>query len=105
MERLRRLRTTAARRRLFREIDVPPRCLVPAYFVVPGSGVMVEQPERGGTWRLSVDRIRDEAQRARDGGASAIMLFGVPAEKGIAGATDANSLAAQAVRQIQGSTS
>jgi porphobilinogen synthase len=102
MERLRRLRTTPARRRLFREIDVPPRCLVPAYFVVPGSGVMLEQPERGGTWRLSVDRVRQEAERAREGGAAAIMLFGVPAEKGIAGAKDANSLVAQAVRALDG---
>ncbi len=102
MLRNRRFRRTESLLRLFTETDVPARALVPAYFVVEGSGVRRELPENSGLWQLSCDTLREEAQRARDGGAEAIMLFAVPSEKGLARATEGSSLACQAVRACEG---
>jgi porphobilinogen synthase len=102
MQRLRRLRRTESLLRLFTETDVPARALVPAYFVVDGVGVRRELPEDGGMWQLSVDQLPAEAERARAGGAEALMLFGVPPEKGLAHATDPNGLVARAAHTLKG---
>jgi porphobilinogen synthase len=102
MIRLRRLRRTESLLRLFTETDVPPRALVPAYFVVEGSGVRREVPPDSGMWQLSVDRLPAEAERARAGGAEALMLFGVPAEKGLHHAADPHGLVARAAAALRG---
>jgi porphobilinogen synthase len=103
MQRLRRLRRTESLRRLFTETDVPVRSLVPAYFVVEGAGIRREVPEDGGMWQLSVDQLAAEARRAKEGGAEALMLFGVPPEKGIPASADPNGLVARALRELKGS--
>jgi porphobilinogen synthase len=103
MRRNRRFRRTEAMLRLFTETDVPVRCLVPAYFVVEGEGTRREVPEHSGLVQVSCDVLRDEARRARDGGAQAIMLFAVPSEKGIAHATARDSLGCRAVAACEGS--
>jgi porphobilinogen synthase len=100
MQRLRRLRRSDALLRLFTETDVPRRALVPVLFVVQGDGVRREVPEGSGMIQVSVDRVEAEGRRARDGGAEAVMVFGVPAEKGIAHASDPNGLVARAVRAL-----
>ncbi len=102
MRRNRRFRRTESMLRLFTETDVPRRSLVPAYFIVDGSGVRREVPEHSGLVQLSCDTLRDEALRARDGGAEAIMLFAVPTEKGVANATRGDSLACRAVQACEG---
>lgn len=102
MQRNRRTRRTESLLRLFTETDVPVRSLVPAYFVVPGSGVRRELPEGSGLWQLSIDSLQEECKRAHDGGAEAVMLFGVPDEKGIEHATRRDSLACNAVRALEG---
>ena len=103
MQRLRRLRRTESLLRLFTEIDVPVRSLVPAYFVVGGAGIRREVPEDGGMWQISVDELPAEARRAKDGGAEALMLFGVPPEKGLHHAGDPNGLVARALQGLKGS--
>ena len=103
MKRLRRLRRTEALLRLFTETDVPARCLVPVVFVVEGAGIRREVPERGGMWQLSVDMLAEEGRRAKAGGAEAVRLVGVPAEKGLPNATDPNSLVARGLRALEGS--
>ncbi|MFZ5480887.1 MAG: porphobilinogen synthase [Myxococcota bacterium] len=102
MQRLRRLRRTESLLRLFTETDVPVRSLVPAYFVVDGAGVRRENPADGGMWQLSVDELRGEAERARAGGAEALMLFGVPGEKGLHHAGDPHGLVARALQELKG---
>ena len=103
MQRLRRLRRSDALLRLLTETDVPRRCLVPAWFIVAGQGIRQEVPLNGGMWQLSVDQVSAEARRAKDGGAEACMLFGVPPEKGISHAIDPNSLVCQAAQALKGS--
>ena len=103
MNRLRRLRRTESLLRLFTETDVPVRSLVPAYFVVEGHGVRREVPADGGMYQISVDMLAAEARRAKDGGAEAIMLFGVPPEKGIEHAHDPHGLVCQAAHALKGS--
>ena len=103
MKRLRRLRRTESLLRLFTETDVPVRSLVPAWFLVDGTDVRRETPEDGGMWQLSVDRVVAEAKLAKDGGAEAVMLFGVPPEKGLEHATDPNGLVARAAHALRGS--
>lgn len=103
MQRLRRLRRTESLLRLFTETRVPASALVPAYFVVEGHGVRRENPVDGGMWQISVDELPAEAARAKDGGAEAIMLFGVPPEKGVEHAGDPNGLVARALRGLKGS--
>lgn len=103
MIRLRRLRRSEAALRLFTETEVPVRSLIPVWFVVPGEGIRREVPADSGMIQVSVDQLPAEARRARDGGAQACMLFGVPAEKGIAHAYDPNGLVARAARSLKGS--
>ncbi len=103
MQRLRRLRRTESLLRLFTEAEVPARSLVPAYFVVEGAGIRREVPQDGGMWQLSVDMLPAEVDRARAGGAEALMLFGVPPEKGLHHATDPNGLVARAAASLKGS--
>ena len=102
MRRNRGVRRSDALLRLFTETDVPVRCLVPAYFVVEGEGVRREAPEGSGLWQLSLDTLREEFTRAKDGGAEAVMLFAVPTEKGVAHATAPDALACRAVRATEG---
>jgi porphobilinogen synthase len=79
--RLRRLRRRAAIRRVFAECDVEPRHLVQPYFIVPGRGIASETSSGSGLWRVSVDRLAEEARRLADGGFGGIMLFNVPDKK------------------------
>lgn len=102
MQRLRRLRRSDALLRLVTETDVPVRCLIPAWFIVAGDGIRREVPEDGGMWQISVDRVREEARIARDGGAQAVMLFGVPPEKGLHHAIDPNGLVCRAANALRG---
>lgn len=102
MQRNRRFRRTESLLRLFTETEVPVRTLVPAYFIVEGHGVRREVPEGSGLVQLSLDQLREEGKRAKDGGAEAVMLFAVPDHKGVDEATRADSLACRAVRALEG---
>jgi porphobilinogen synthase len=103
MQRLRRLRRTDSLLRLFTETDVPVRALVPAWFVVEGEGVRREIPADGGMWQLSVDQLAGEAERAKAGGAEAVMLFGVPGDKGLDHAANPHGLVARGLQAMRGS--
>lgn len=102
MERLRRYRRTESLLRLFTETEVPVRCLVPAWFVVPGTGIRREAPPDGGMWQLSVDMLAAEAEVAKKGGCEAVMLFGVPDTKGLEHAHAHDALVAQGLRALRG---
>ncbi len=103
MQRLRRLRRTDSILRLLTETEVPVRSLIPAWFLVEGHAVRREVPEGGGMWQLSPDMVAAEGRRARNGGAEAVMLFGVPAVKGLQHAADPNGLVARGAQALKGS--
>ncbi len=101
--RLRRLRRTAALRRLVAETRVTPADLVAPLFV-SGSGKKRELiPSMPGQFRLSVAEAAAEAKRLVDLGVGAVILFGLPLRKnpeGIGAYAD-NGIIPQAVRAIQ----
>jgi porphobilinogen synthase len=83
--RLRRLRQSAAARRLFQESTVPNAQLVQPYFVVEGEGVLKETSKGSGLWHVSADALEREVEGLTKAGVGGAMLFGVPSIKSKAG--------------------
>src|SRR5678815_902892 len=83
--RMRRLRRTAPIRRLVRETTLSADDFVMPYFVVPGRGKRQPVKSMPGVFRLSVNRLVEEAQELVRLGVPGIILFGVPARKDGAG--------------------
>ena len=81
MQRLRRLRRSAAMRDLVAETQVRTGALIYPIFVIDGENIREEVPSMPGVYRYSVDRLEeivDEMLACKIGGT---MLFGVPAHK------------------------
>src|SRR5207237_8162695 len=83
--RLRRLRRTAALRRLVQETHLVPSQLVWPLFVCHGSGVRREVGLLPGVSQTSVDELVKDAERAHRLGLGGIILFGLPAAKAATG--------------------
>jgi porphobilinogen synthase len=77
----RRLRVSAAMRRLTAEHKVSVDDLVEPFFVVPGSSVRNEISSMPGIYQLSVDRVVEQAKAAAALGIPAVILFGIPPDK------------------------
>ena len=77
----RRLRRSAAMRRLTAEHRVAPEDLVQPLFVVPGEHVAREIASMPGVFQFSVDRAVEEARACASLGIQAVILFGIPPEK------------------------
>ncbi len=77
----RRLRRSAALRRLVRETRLSPEALILPLFIEPGEGVRKAVPSMPGVFRTSVDEALHDAAEARELGLGGVMLFGVPANK------------------------
>ena len=77
----RRLRQTAAMRRLTAEHRVSASDLVLPLFVVPGEGVERDIASMPGVKQFSVDRTVEEARAIAALGIGAVILFGIPPEK------------------------
>ncbi len=77
-QRPRRLRKTAAWRRMVRETSLSVDDLIVPLFVVPGEGVANPVTSMPGVFQHSVDEIVKEAQEIHGLGIPAIILFGVP---------------------------
>jgi porphobilinogen synthase len=77
----RRLRSSAAMRRLTAETALTIDDLVEPLFVVPGTGVRDEIASMPGIHRCSVDHAIEEAKAAAAAGIPAVLLFGIPPEK------------------------
>ncbi len=77
----RRLRWSAAVRRLTAEHRVSAADLVYPLFVVPGTGVRREIASMPGVFQLSVDAAVEEARAAASAGIGAVILFGIPPHK------------------------
>ena len=102
-ERLRRLRTSPAMRRLVAETHLDPGQFVYPMFAVHGSGVKERIGAMPGNYRWSVDLLGEEARRAARLGIAGILLFGIPAAKDEVGseAYARDGIAQQAVRAVK----
>jgi len=103
IRRMRRLRRTAALRRLVQETHVVPSQLVWPLFVVHGEGTRRPIAALPGVSHLSVDELVKDAERAATLGLGGIILFGIPATKDATGseAYDDNGIVQQAIRAVK----
>ena len=83
--RMRRLRSNPAIRRMVRETQLDAGDLIYPLFVVPGAGVREEISSMPGVVRLSVDQLEGEAAELLGLGIPAVILFGIPESKDLAG--------------------
>jgi len=101
--RARRLRNNESIRRLIRETKLSIDDLVYPLFAVPGKNFKKPISSMPGQFQLSVDHIAKEAQKARDLGIPAVLLFGIPAQKDemATGAFARDGIIQQAVKRIK----
>lgn len=99
----RRLRASAALRRLVRETSLAVADFVYPLFVVPGQGVKREIPSLPGQYHLSVDMAVEEARAVAALGVPAVLLFGLPVYKDEQGsaAWDPQAPVQQAVQALK----
>ncbi|MBF0161623.1 MAG: porphobilinogen synthase [Magnetococcales bacterium] len=103
IHRPRRLRRTAAIRRMVRETLVQPADLIYPLFVVPGENIRKPVTSMPGVAQLSVDQAIHAARHARELELGGIILFGIPEVKDPTG-TDARNpggIIQQAIRRIK----
>jgi porphobilinogen synthase len=103
IRRMRRLRRTAALRRLVQETHLVPSQLVWPLFVTHGEGVRRPVTAMPGVHQLSPDELVKEAQRAKSLGLGGVILFGIPAAKDATGseAHDEQGIVQQAIRAVK----
>ncbi len=99
----RRLRHTAAMRRMVREIHLTPADFMYPIFVVHGEGVRNPISSMPGIAQLSVDEAVKETGKAVALGVPAVILFGIPEEKDLVGLENfaADGIVQQATRAIK----
>jgi porphobilinogen synthase len=101
--RARRLRKNENFRRLIRETKLSVDDLVYPLFAVSGKNFKKPILSMPGQFQLSVDNIAKEAQKARDLGIPAVLLFGIPEKKDemATGAFAKDGIVQQAVKRIK----
>ncbi|MGH4014175.1 MAG: porphobilinogen synthase, partial [Pseudonocardiaceae bacterium] len=99
----RRLRTTAAVRRLVAETTVAPRQLVLPVFVREGAAEPIPIASMPGVVQHTRDSLRKAAAEAVAAGVGGIMLFGVPANKDATGSAgiDPDGVLNVALREVR----
>lgn len=99
----RRLRQSAAVRRLVSETQLNAAQLVLPLFVRAGRKVRRPIQAMPGVFQLSPDELLKEAARAAEAGVPAVLLFGIPDKKDAkaSGAYAANGIVQQAVRLLK----
>ena len=100
--RMRRLRRSETLRSMVRETRIAREDLILPLFVVEGSGVREPISSMPGVHRFSIDQVVIEAERVRDLGVPAIILFGIPGTKDArgSGADEADGIVQRASRAI-----
>jgi len=99
----RRLRQSAALRRLVSETQLNTAQLVLPLFVRAGSKLRKSIAAMPGVFQLSLDELVRETARAHSLGVPAVLLFGIPEKKdsGASGAYARNGIVQQAVRRLK----
>ncbi len=103
MIRPRRLRSTAAMRRLVSEVRVHPAQLVLPVFVAEGLAEPKPISSMPGVFQYPLDRLPEVIEQAAAAGIGGVMLFGVPLHKDAvgSGATDPDGILSRAVSVAQ----
>lgn len=101
--RMRRLRRTAALRRMVRETTLRPEDFIYPLFLVSGQGVKEEISSMPGQFRFSVDQAVVEVGAALAEGVPAVILFGIPPAKDAqaSGAYAQDGIVQQGVRALR----
>jgi porphobilinogen synthase len=101
--RMRRLRSNPAIRRMVRETALDAGDLIYPLFVVPGAGVRDEIGSMPGVFHLSIDQLEAEAAELLALGIPAVILFGLPESKDIAGsgAFAVDGIVQTAIRELK----
>jgi porphobilinogen synthase len=101
--RMRRLRANAQIRRMVRETALDAGDLIYPLFVVPGTGVHEEISSMPGVFHLSIDNLQAEAAEILELGIPAVILFGIPESKDLAGsgAFAEDGIVQQAIRRLK----
>ena len=99
----RRLRQSAAMRRLTSETKLQPEDLIEVLFVKEGLEAPVELTSMPGVRQHTLDYLVEAAERAVEAGVGGIMLFGIPLEYDERGsqADDPNGILNVAVRRVK----
>lgn len=77
----RRLRKNKSMRALIRETHLSPDQFVSPVFIMPGKNKREEISSMPGVFRMSVDKLAQEAQECMDLGVNSMLLFGLPEKK------------------------
>ena len=103
LERPRRMRRTAALRRMVRETVLSPADFIYPLFVVHGRNVHREISAMPGQFHLSTDQLAAEAEAIAALGIPAVILFGLPAVKDAIGSENfaRNGIVQRAIRTIK----
>lgn len=106
VQRLRRLRRTAALRDLVRETRLSPKQFILPLFACPGEGIKREIGSMPGNFQMSVDQIVRECEELQSLGVGGAILFGLPESKDetASGAYADDGIVQRAVRAIKKST-
>jgi porphobilinogen synthase len=99
----RRLRQSAALRRLVSETRLNVEQLVLPFFAIPGTGERKPIKSMPGVFQLSVDELVKDAAAAHALGIPAVLLFGIPESKDpqASGAYAADGIVQRAVRELK----
>lgn len=103
MERMRRLRSSAALRDLVRENRISTDDLIYPIFVAEGEDIKNPVASMPGVYQWSLDRLHELISEVTGCGIKAIMVFGIPAHKDEVGsqAYDRDGIAQRAVKKIK----
>ncbi len=99
----RRLRLSAAMRRMVRETTLAPDDFIYPLFVRHGRDIQQPVASMPGVYQWSVDRLPAEAESIAQLGIPAVILFGIPARKDATGSEnyDPDGIVPQAIRAIK----
>ncbi|HSF81343.1 MAG TPA: porphobilinogen synthase, partial [Anaerolineales bacterium] len=103
VSRPRRLRLTPALRSLVRETTLTPQDFIYPLFVRHGANIQEEIPSMPGQHQWSVDRLPEQVEEIARLGISAVILFGIPAQKDPVGLENfsPNGIIQQAIQEIK----
>jgi len=103
VQRMRRLRSSEAIRRLVRETVLEPSDFILPLFVRPGEGIRRDIGAMPGNYQLSIDELVKECREAHSLAIGGVILFGIPETKDevASGAYDDHGIVQEAVRAIK----
>ncbi|MEZ5400528.1 MAG: porphobilinogen synthase [Bryobacteraceae bacterium] len=103
IQRLRRLRASAALRSLAAETRLDPAAWIFPLFVVEGEGVKREISSMPGNYQMSIDAAVEECRAVKAAGIGGVILFGIPEHKDeiASGAYDPAGIIPRAVAAIK----